>query len=121
MKSGDDSLPQVLLAVLGPTDRLEHVVELVHAAGNHAERIASTAHDAYKVVVVGWRDVMQASLSTHAEPADHQSSSRVTAQQNSSIKLTGKAFCLATTNNVNTLTAEKVSCDESLHLEAFLK
>jgi len=68
MKSGDHSLPQVFLTVLGPANRLEHVVELVHASGDHAECIAGTAHDAHKVLIVRRRDVVQTSLSAHAKP-----------------------------------------------------
>ena len=68
VKPGDDSLPQIFLAVLGATDRLQHVVELIHTSGNHAERIARTAHDAHKVVVVCWSYVMQTRLRTHAKP-----------------------------------------------------
>jgi len=58
MESRDDALPQVLLTVLGSADRLEHLVELVHSAGNHAERVTSTADDADEVVVVSRRDVV---------------------------------------------------------------
>ena len=81
MKSSDNSLPQVLLTVLGPADRLQHVVELVHASRNHAECIAGTAHDADKVVVVRRRDMMQTSLRTHAEPIEQSAIRYITVQQ----------------------------------------
>lgn len=68
MKTRDDPLPQIFLAVLGATDRLQHVIELLHATWHHAERITCTAHNAHKVIVVGRRDVVQAGLCTHAEP-----------------------------------------------------
>jgi len=70
VKSGDDSLPQIFLAVLGPTDRLQHVIELSHTPGNHIECIACTADNAHKVLVVCWCNVMQTGLCTHAKPED---------------------------------------------------
>jgi len=74
MKPRDDSLPEVLLAVLGASNRLQHVVELVHSTWNHTERVPSTAYDADEVVVVCWSDVVKTRLCAHAEPA-HRSNS----------------------------------------------
>lgn len=58
VETGNDSLPEIFLAVLGSTDRLEHIIELGHATRNHTECITSAAYNADKVVVVGRSNVM---------------------------------------------------------------
>ena len=65
----DDALPEFLLAVLGPAQALDHLVELDHAARGHAERVARAAHDVDKFIVVARQDVVDARVRALHEPA----------------------------------------------------